>query len=134
MVAIHELGTDGNRSRGLVEGQEPWDACWESKNGKGHVCRSSGGRARKMTMGAIVKELERAQQGFDKSCESIEKVPYFINKPVGALLVLSRGPPKRVPFRPRFSRVLWHKSTSISLVGEESTKSSVGLVGKTIPT
>ena len=42
MVAIHELGTDGNRSRGLVEGQEPWDACWESKNGKGHVCRSSG--------------------------------------------------------------------------------------------
>jgi len=41
-TGMHELGTDGNRSRGLVEGQEPWDACWESKNGKGHVCRSSG--------------------------------------------------------------------------------------------
>ena len=32
----------------------------ESKNGKGHVRRSSGGRDQKMTMGAIVKEVERA--------------------------------------------------------------------------
>jgi hypothetical protein len=36
------------------------------------VSHLNGARDRETAMSAIVKELERAQQGFDKSCESIK--------------------------------------------------------------